>query len=65
MHSIVHFSHFVFKCGKQNYICFDYLLALLIINLSFVAMLKLTNRIPSYLAYSGFFIDHKPGLLYA
>ena len=33
MHSIVHFSHFVFKCRKHNYFCCDFLLGLLILNL--------------------------------
>ena len=37
MHSIVHFSHFVFKCRKHNYFCCDFLLGLLILNISFVA----------------------------
>ena len=53
MLSIVHFSHFVFKCRKHNYFCCDFLLGLLIINLSFVAnfvilhiqrFLVITNR---------------------
>ena len=31
------FSHFAFKCQKHNYFCCDFLLGLLILNLSFVA----------------------------
>ena len=36
MHSIVHFSRFVFKCREHNYFCCDFLLGLLILNLNFV-----------------------------
>ena len=41
MLSVVHFSHFGFKCRKHNYFCCDFLLGLLNLNLSFVANLKL------------------------
>ena len=56
MHSILYFSHFVFKCRKHNYFCCDFLLG-------FVANFEKLNGfelsqvdyfVSSYLADSAF-----------